>query len=1024
MPLWQPARILNRQGSRCARVGDAVNVGKTYVGDLKGESDAREFYRVPAGFSARRDRLVQDLVRKCRDGGMAVVSAPAGFGKTALLLQYADSIKEDMTRGDVGLIDAQGMRPAELGERLRRLQRDIAPTASPVVIVDNMPRLGKAGLQRVVDTLFDLRDQGFEIVVSCLPTNHEFVKAVGESSLIPARSLLVQPREYAQWARLYSISASLDVYHLTQGVPALIAMLQSISSQEADGSALNAGILGIYQAILNNLQQARDGLFRIVCFMLAMGSGTIADLEACGVRVKPNVLLQLSRDWPVFGFAVNTGEFKCLGLGAQIKRSLQQMVARLSSQIVSHAGRMLVKASRFDDAVELCENVLEDNDAIALLAMRPTGFVLSGHGLFISRLLGRHEASTEEPLEAGALLAACLAALTLGDLRLARAAALELRKRAYDMERDVDPTEWACACAFVALWDSCAGISLPTLSEHFCRGARSSHADRLEACIAAYDRLMAGDGNIAAYSAPDPLPQNRRCNGVDLLEILESTVEVLKQAFCGRPEDLGEAMSRLSGLRDVLLERRLLPCAARVRMAQAVGHLMRLEPIADERAFIDANTMAVRQSDLPTQLFCLAAEGWQALTLGQVMNAQFRGQQVEKLADKSNIFLRGWAHLLVQSAQLRDASMITVREQADLLDLATQAKDPAWAWSTALHLSAARFDAELSAWFSMHRSVLLDSSFATRACLAMSVLGDRSDSARRLVPLRHPSQYRGVIDEAKEVESYETMFYLGTPDVGQVTINLFGGFHVLRNGHTLTDEVWKRKKASALAARLVLSIDTFVDRRVISEEMWPEMDYAHARKSLYTALSSLRGALSQRKDGPQYVVTQADAISFNGDYVTSDIRRFDALAREVLLRKTGRSAQEVIDDCLKLEEVYAGPLFIPSIGNTQFFVQLRRMYQSKFIDCMIRGIDLSVEAGNTASATWLVEAALRQEATREDVIRRAMAVFDLCGRRREVVELYNSHLHYLEHEVHALPEEKTRIAYEQIIGRSKAPVML
>ena len=136
-----PLCILNRQGSHCARVGDAVNVGKTYVGDLKGESDTREFYRVPAGFSARRDRLVQDLVRKCRDGGMAVVSAPAGFGKTALLLQYADSIKEDMTRGDVGLIDAQGMRPAELGERLRRLQRDIAPTASPVVIVDNMPRL-------------------------------------------------------------------------------------------------------------------------------------------------------------------------------------------------------------------------------------------------------------------------------------------------------------------------------------------------------------------------------------------------------------------------------------------------------------------------------------------------------------------------------------------------------------------------------------------------------------------------------------------------------------------------------------------------------------------------------------------------------------------------------------------------------------------------------------------------------------------------------------------------------------------
>ena len=169
MPLWQPARILNRH-AHVAREWGCSECWQNVCG-TEGESDTREFDRVPAGFSARRDRLVQDLVRKCRDGGMAVVGAPAGFGKTALLLQYADSITEDMTRGDVGLTDAQGMRPAELGERLRRLQRDIAPAASPVVIVDNMPRFGQAGLQRVVDTLFDLRDQGFARSSRLLPSH-------------------------------------------------------------------------------------------------------------------------------------------------------------------------------------------------------------------------------------------------------------------------------------------------------------------------------------------------------------------------------------------------------------------------------------------------------------------------------------------------------------------------------------------------------------------------------------------------------------------------------------------------------------------------------------------------------------------------------------------------------------------------------------------------------------------------------------------------------------------------------------
>ena len=91
---------------------------------------------------------------------------------------------------------------------------------------------------------------------------------------------------------------------------------------------------------------------------------------------------------------------------------------------------------------------------------------------------------------------------------------------------------------------------------------------------------------------------------------------------------------------------------------------------------------------------------------------------------------------------------------------------------------------------------------------------------------------------------------------------------------------------------------------------------------------------------------------------------------------------------------------------------------------MMRGIATALELDDLPVASWLVEAALRQAPMREDVIRVAMRIFDKSGRRREVVELYNSHVHVLERELHALPEKETQMAYEAIIQREGAEALL
>ena len=90
----------------------------------------------------------------------------------------------------------------------------------------------------------------------------------------------------------------------------------------------------------------------------------------------------------------------------------------------------------------------------------------------------------------------------------------------------------------------------------------------------------------------------------------------------------------------------------------------------------------------------------------------------------------------------------------------------------------------------------------------------------------------------------------------------------------------------------------------------------------------------------------------------------------------------------------------------------------------MRGAHVALELDDLPVASWLIDAALRQAPLREDVIRAAMHIYDKGGRRREVVELYNSHVHVLEQELHSLPERETQMAYEAIIHGDREAELL
>lgn len=996
--------------------------GKKAHGRKTSESSRRTLPLGPS-FMVRRTQLIQDIVRQVAQTGIGVLCAPVGFGKTALLIQYADEIANDPERGAVRVIDAADSVPAELSLQLESVMRECAHAQRPAVAIDNLPAYCGEDADELAQILRGMRADGVELVVACTPAAREMVGKLGDAAKFSAQRLIVQPREYADWSRTLAISDSLDVYGLTQGIPSILASLQGMTGQTAGvKQPLEHAVNELYQTILDELSDTDEERERLAATLLLMGSGSFTGLACADIDVTSAAFRSLMREYPAFGEDRSAGTFTCLGSDLAALRQVRDKIARGGGQLVRRVARALLKVGRCDRAVALIDEYLPPRDATACVESFPLLFAARGHAKFVSSVVAERGASEPDGRASVALdLAVYASALTVGDYRLARAVCGELRGRTEEVSTPSQRRIWWEARSFARVLCRANGIDLPEIHGSTRRSAtkQRGNVELLGLHQRSYEALIergewSGEvERLLERAAKEPGTDDE----VNIPLLLLKCDAMLAAALLGSIGHIDQDDAALAVADRVLRERKLAPLVSYARLVRCARRMLAGAPLIDERAFTDAGNTALRSSDLSLQLLSTVFAGWQELVQGQAVNARFRAQQVLKLADEHQPYLHVLAEFLESIAQIRNASRTTLREEAGALDLTRKEVTPAEGWSVACLLSAARSDAELAAWCSMHKDALFEPSFRLFARLAINVLGSRADAVRRFLPMRYAPYYLMDDDEPAEEPLFQLMHQEDPDELGKITIRLLGGFSVTKNGHVLTDTAWKRRKAGVLLARLAVEQGAFVTRRTITEELWPELDYKKARDNLYSALSALRQALGQRKDGPQYILTQGDGVSLNGEYVESDAVQFSELAREILLGHLRMSSAQVIALCLKAESLYAGSLFVPEKERIPYFTHMGHVMQTKFIDCMLRGIDVAVEEEDTNSALWMIEAALRHGAGREDVVRRALQVYDLVGRYGDVEDVYRSHrLFLLEHGT-GEPDIETQRVYRQISGK-------
>lgn len=987
------------------------------VNDL-GNTDDLELMPLGSSYTVRRDRLMNELIAKGRKAGIVVLYAPDGFGKTSVLLQYTQEVKSDPTRGPVRIIEADRAIGREVFMQLEVVTDELKDKPHSLIAIDNVPNLSQSETEELIDRIRSLRAMGVGVFLSCRPSNRQLIHGLGDSIKVNAQMLKVHAYEYSAWASAFSISTSLDFYQLTQGVPELVSAMQSGLYGQGDvAQMLENEIVNIYGAALVDLASLENNaLFSVACLMVLMGEGNISELEACGVRLSAIDQSYLVRDYPIFGVDPADRSFTCLGTEDNARLRLRKLVAEIRPELVVRAARILIKAGRCDTAMDLADAFLDRSAVLELAGQYGVDLALTGHGGDVCRAaLGKTEADgrVSEPTP-GEALGIYLAAVSVSNTKLARYMASIIEHAGEQAICELDPVSWKVAHAFTAACYGDSGLGLP--ASHTALGSEASCAalDMLSAHIEIKHGLTerAKGGEILAGLKTDKVYD---CE-LDIAGTFVRADRMLTELFDGSYAGTDERDDEMALTLEALEARDIRALAIWVRMVLSARRLFAGMPVTDEQAFNELDRFAVRVRDNQVQLFGLILEGWQSLAEGRPVNAKFRAVQVLRLAEESIGYIRDNALLLERAAYLRNTSMVSVREEAELLDLSRTQVGGAEAWMVALHLASAGRDSDLAAWMSMNRPGILDPSYRLFARLAMHCMGEPAARIRKKLPVRELSRYS--LRDDLEGEG-ERLFQAGEVEavdaIEHIEIRMFGAFRAERDGFPITDKMWRRKKAATLAERLALGMDALVDRETLAMELWPHAEFNSARNNLYSTISRLRSALGPTPDGKSCVLIQNECIGLNSDYVKTDVRLFDQISREVLGNRTGARGPHLVELCLKIEQLYAGPLYVPNGCNPTYFLRMRRIMQSKFIDCMIKGANAALEENDLQSAIWLAESGLRQETAREDMVRCAMRVYGAAGRRRDIVELYSGHMHHLREQVNGVPEPETRRLYERLV---------
>jgi DNA-binding SARP family transcriptional activator len=246
--------------------------------------------------------------------------------------------------------------------------------------------------------------------------------------------------------------------------------------------------------------------------------------------------------------------------------------------------------------------------------------------------------------------------------------------------------------------------------------------------------------------------------------------------------------------------------------------------------------------------------------------------------------------------------------------------------------------------------------------------------------------------------------------LGQLRIELLGGFRVSVGDRAVPDMAWHRRKPAALVKLLALAPAHRLHREEIMDALWPDLDPEAAGANLRKALHHARRALAAiAPDGAGLISSDAELLSLAADRLWLDVERLRSTLAAA--RRSGRLEEYR----LAIDFYHQG--LLPEDRFEEWAVGPRDELQREFLAALEELAWLLEARGDLDSATEVVRRLVTAEPLREESHAALIRLCALAGRRGEALRQYEHLTQLLEHELGTEPSLETQRLYEEIRAR-------
>lgn len=973
----------------------------------------------PKKSSARvlRTKALSALKKACIRERLAFICAPQGFGKSSIAYQYADAFIKEHSHSRIFSYNFSDRNFSFFKSQLLKSLKLSKQITKNILILESLPDMDEQELEDFNSLINLLLTNSFTILILIKPHQAYIAATFPSAFILKSEAIICQEDELPYFVDTLALNSTINLTQLSKGIPCLLSALSNLyKSDPMQDEFYKDTLLKFCKSLLaeDKTDEVQDALIQLLL---------VSSAHLHSLKISKDTLLHLEQYYPIFTYNYYDKIVDALPASMDIIYELFAL-GYISQAHIQRAALLLFKEASFSRCFQLLGLAKQLDLFNDLLALNPLALInCAPLDLLKQGFSQKYFFAQNENMR----LAQLIFFLLNKDMRMIRQCVQMLNIEEIDDYQLVAFYEELRKLS--VLISSSESLSfLPILSKPNDDNIYSNFVDVIKTHRSILESLF--DGKlfdplkilISKFNAQKPTNLMEAFMALDAY-LVEGLTNSSVKSNQNSSEYYGWAYSYFD-------EHGYRQFVQYVKASKDI--IVRLHGSRKFSTSFD-NYLSVairRRDDAIGNIFTLFA-GLEEFSNKNYLHAQIRFMHVsESLLKAPQSYIYRIAALFEQLCLYQLMSEDEIKDACNALSYdALRPKDMHTVFSYVYLLIKTNEHTQAQKYLQINNSFTRSQEYKNLAILIYTF----SDEYKVVLKDYIPAQIRNASKPLMSPETHieHKLNLIDHPSISHVEeqrknldICLLGGFKVYKNKQVISNSAWGKRKPIQLLALLALHLNKEVSRHMLIKELWPNMGLEQAKNNLYTTLTSIRQLIGQEKGGPSYIISSKESLRLDGEYVSSDISRFESLVKVYKISQAEMSGAVSLALASKIDELYSGDLMLVKDDPERSFELKRKRLISDYIDCMVDASQTALRISNYSMALFFAEKAIAKHSFREDACSVFLSALEYNGQRAQAVDYYYQFRKELADEYGLDPSIKLQKQYQKLLEGVNAEEIL